>query len=313
MRHRSPGGRAKARITIPAIRHHRLPAHGRNLNVFNLTVTLPRCPLCGGRGARVRAAAFAVEICCIAIRPPQQICSGASTHPGPATQATQIPTCPRRTWEVMQPGRGHHAGKARAAARRRRRPGSGALPRVFAEAVRSGAAPGVVRENPRRSEAAGTTWSGILQHGHRGRRRRASGAGGGAGGENRTEPNRAGSGGGGRRECGAASFPPSACHLSISLGRCGSVTRRLRDDRQPARAHAPQTRSPLATARERARDPVKLVRGPSVTRTQARHRHFSVFYSLIFCDVITRKTQSSNLLTLILSMQWLTGYYVRSH
>lgn len=52
-------------------------------------MTLSRRPPCGG----VCVAAFAVEICCIAIRPPQQIYSGASTHPGQST-GHAIPSCP---------------------------------------------------------------------------------------------------------------------------------------------------------------------------------------------------------------------------
>lgn len=49
----------------------------------------------------------------------------------------------------------------------------------------------------------------------------------------------------------------SACHLSISLGRCGSVTRRVCDDRQPFPARAAPARSPLATTRARAAEPFK--------------------------------------------------------
>lgn len=59
-------------------------------------------------------------------------------------------------------------------------------------------------------------------------------------------------------------FSPSACHLSISVGRCGSVTWRLCEDHQASCARAAPIRSPLATARARSTGSLKLVRGFSV-------------------------------------------------
>lgn len=46
--------------------------------------------------------AFAVDICCIASRSPQQIYSGASTHPGPYT-GHAIPSCPDVCGRLCQP------------------------------------------------------------------------------------------------------------------------------------------------------------------------------------------------------------------
>lgn len=182
-----------------------------------------------------------MESCCIASRLPQQIYSGASTHPG-RPQATQS----HLVWRVggytvssrnMQDNkvnacscrrqiRGCYGwqGKARQRWRGRHSMASGfwTLPRCLLPIL-----------DPKRSRV----WLQKILYVWRlrGRHRPESHSERTVQRKRRSVPRRwlkMSDQGGHMPACGRV-FSPSACHLSISLGRCGSVTWRLCSDHLP--------------------------------------------------------------------------------